>query len=205
LDGFYLIGLSSCAPTHTPTSDQERQRMASALAATLLTFESDVRSNARYYDPAAAFVSVAEIASSHVPPALVLDAHRWPDGGFDGDEDGDEEEEEGGDLAAGHEEEDADARAFFALVSAASLRRKKRAKEEAKRTPHVPPGLKQKLRSSSDVYNRLIWDPAVSEDDYVIGYEDRFLGTREMPLGAWSREVEDETFVRGVFFWLCLG
>lgn len=68
-------------------------------------------------------------------------------------------------------------------------------------------------RTSSDVYNRLMWDSSVSSNDYAIGYEDRFkgtytpsryhedfvegahLGVKEMPLGAWKREVEDEAFV----------
>lgn len=58
-----------------------------------------------------------------------------------------------------------------------------------------------------------MWDPTVSSTDYVIGYEDRFkgkmffpfnvsisiwiyvLGVKEIPLGSWKREVEDEAFV----------
>ena len=40
-----------------------------------------------------------------------------------------------------------------------------------------------------------MWDPSVSSGDYVIGYEDRFKGVKETPLGAWKREVEDEAFV----------
>jgi hypothetical protein len=41
----------------------------------------------------------------------------------------------------------------------------------------------------------------------MIGYEDRLWWTREMPLGAWNREVEDETFVRVLVFLegLCFG
>lgn len=45
------------------------------------------------------------------------------------------------------------------------------------------------------MYHRLLWDPRYDEADFVIGYEDRFLGIKEMPLKSWSREVEDETFV----------
>jgi uncharacterized protein (UPF0248 family) len=55
---------------------------------------------------------------------------------------------------------------------------------------------KTKLRTSTDVFNRLMWDPVISKEDYVIGYEDRFLGVKEMPLSNWKREVEDEEFVR---------
>jgi uncharacterized protein (UPF0248 family) len=54
-------------------------------------------------------------------------------------------------------------------------------------------------RTSVDVYNRLMWDPSVNSVDYVIGYEDRFKGVKEIPLSAWKREVEDEAFVRNFF------
>ena len=50
-------------------------------------------------------------------------------------------------------------------------------------------------RTSLDVYNRLMWDPSISRGDYVIGYEDRFKGVKEVPLESWKREVEDEAFV----------
>jgi uncharacterized protein (UPF0248 family) len=40
-----------------------------------------------------------------------------------------------------------------------------------------------------------MWDPSLNSSDYVIGYEDRFKGVKETPLGTWKREVEDEAFV----------
>jgi hypothetical protein len=54
---------------------------------------------------------------------------------------------------------------------------------------------KVKLRTSADVYNRLLWDPTVNAIDYVIGYEDRFLGYQEIALTSWKRDVDDEAFV----------
>jgi uncharacterized protein (UPF0248 family)/predicted nucleotidyltransferase len=59
-------------------------------------------------------------------------------------------------------------------------------------TPEVKTG---KLRPSHDIYNRLLWDEGYTADDYVVGYEDRFKGVREMPLMSWKREFTDEEFI----------
>jgi uncharacterized protein (UPF0248 family)/endonuclease/exonuclease/phosphatase family metal-dependent hydrolase len=60
-----------------------------------------------------------------------------------------------------------------------------------------------KLRPSHEVYNRLVWDQRYSPEEYLVGYEDRFKGVREMPLTSWKRELSDEEFIpfhRVVYF-----
>ena len=60
-----------------------------------------------------------------------------------------------------------------------------------------------KLRPSHEVYNRLVWDQRYSADEYLVGYEDRFKGVKEMPLTSWKRELSDEEFIpfhRVVYF-----
>jgi uncharacterized protein (UPF0248 family) len=60
-----------------------------------------------------------------------------------------------------------------------------------------------KLRPSHDIYNRLLWDEGYSAEEYVVGYEDRFTGVREMALTSWKREFTDEEFIpfhRVVYF-----
>lgn len=52
-----------------------------------------------------------------------------------------------------------------------------------------------KLRPASDVLNRLRWDPNLDPADYIIGYEDRFLGTKETGLERWKTEQTDEEFI----------
>ena len=52
-----------------------------------------------------------------------------------------------------------------------------------------------KLRPAPDILNRLRWDPNLDSSDYVVGYEDRFLGTREIPLDKWKSEQTDEEFI----------
>jgi uncharacterized protein (UPF0248 family) len=43
--------------------------------------------------------------------------------------------------------------------------------------------------------NRLRWDPNLDPTDYIVGYEDRFLGARETGLEKWKTEQTDEEFI----------
>lgn len=52
-----------------------------------------------------------------------------------------------------------------------------------------------KLRPASDVLNRLRWDPNLDPAEYIIGYEDRFLGAKETSLEKWKTEQTDEEFI----------
>ena len=180
LNGFYLVGLSSLKSS--PDEEEGKQRppkskpgIKHGLLSTLRAFESDLRSNTRFYDQNEMFVSVTQATAAQIPPFLELDTYQWPDGGYDDDDGEDEDviEEEG----RSDDQDDADT---------------KQRMRHGMPTAHVPAA---KLRTSSDIYNRLMWDPAISKEDYVIGYEDRFKGTKEVPLSAWKREVEDEAFV----------
>jgi hypothetical protein len=197
LNAFYLIGLSplstkseqdSKLEDNTPASKQSttRLRTSTTIDAALWQFESDVRAaQGRYCDPAEAFVAVKSATAADLPAQLGLDAFRWPDGGFDADEE-EREEDAPDDDGAGEWAEDG-----------FSSKKKKSKKNKGKsgktgRSAGVPA---PKLRTSADVYARLMWDPAMARGDYVIGYEDRFVGIMETPLSAWKREVEDEAFV----------
>ena len=53
----------------------------------------------------------------------------------------------------------------------------------------------KKLRTAADVMNRLRWDPGLDSGDYVVGYEDRFVGAQEKALDAWRTEQTDEEFI----------
>lgn len=64
----------------------------------------------------------------------------------------------------------------------------------AKKQPKKPvPG--RKLRPALDVINRIKWDPSLDSGDFLIGYEDRFKGIREMDVGKWKMEQTDLEFI----------
>ena len=56
-------------------------------------------------------------------------------------------------------------------------------------------GESRKLRPAADVLNRLRWDSNLNLADYIVGYEDRFLGAKETTLEKWKTEKTDEEFI----------
>jgi uncharacterized protein (UPF0248 family) len=56
-------------------------------------------------------------------------------------------------------------------------------------------GTGSKLRPIQDVISRLRWDASYSDDQYVLGYEDRFVGIKEINLSDWKSEQTDLEFI----------
>jgi hypothetical protein len=51
---------------------------------------------------------------------------------------------------------------------------------------------KKKFIPAFKVLNRILWDPALSKEEFIIGYEDRFLGILEIPIDEYQQsEVKD--------------
>lgn len=200
-NGFYLFGLSGLpnsdnvarSADHIAKRNSDAQ---SALSSCLRTFEHGLQSNERFYNEAETFISLVNLKQGQLPSQIILDPFKWQDDGFDAPSE-DEEDEVGGSPEPSAMNDGAgsanDSWDDFKAPSSAQ-RKREAAAAKSKSTPHIRAG---KLRTSSDVYNRLIWDStgAVSKTDYCIGYEDRFKGIKETPLTAWKREVEDESFV----------
>ncbi len=194
-NGFYLLGVSPSINFNKDASTRKGSDIQTSLLNCLRTFEGDLRANSKYYDDIETFIGLSSIKQSQLPSKVIPDSFVWPDNGIDPplDEDSDEEEDVTplsstnvmSDEGLPAEEDWSD----FQPISAA---KRKKAATKSKATSYVPAG---KLRTSSDVYNRLMWDPTVSKEEYVIGFEDRFLGIKEGSLASWKREVEDESFV----------
>lgn len=75
----------------------------------------------------------------------------------------------------------------------------KNKRKSATNQPQSAVGLKpsgaRKFRTAADVANRLRWDASYDHNDFVVGYEDRFLGTMERGLDAWKSEQTHEEFI----------
>lgn len=194
-NGFYLLGVSPSINFNKDGSTRKGSDIQTSLLNCLRTFEGDLRANSKYYDDIETFIGLSSIKQSQLPSKVIPDPFVWPDNGIDPplDEDSDEEEDvtplSSTDVISGGGSPAEEDWSEFQPISAS---KRKKAAAKSKATSHVPAG---KLRTSSDVYNRLMWDPTVSKEEYVIGYEDRFLGIREGSLASWKREVEDESFV----------
>lgn len=52
-----------------------------------------------------------------------------------------------------------------------------------------------KFRTAADVLNRLRWDPKMDSADFIVGYEDRFVGAMEKGVDEWKPELTHEEFI----------
>lgn len=177
--GYYLIGLESLV------TDRDKLKDAlGALRTVLRRFEEQIRGDEKYFDGKTCWMSAGIIEKAGIEKLhLVLDRREW------------------GEYNPAEEEEDDDQDEEESLLSDdipddAYERKRKGRKPTTAETAIVPkrePG--KRFRTAADVMNRLRWDPELDSADFVVGYEDRFLGAQEKALEAWKSEQTDEEFI----------
>ena len=173
--GCYLIGLSKAAEGSLTGSSGDKQEAKRALEKVLDRFLTQLRTDEKNYDSNTCWIDASLVKRRDVK-ALHLDDREWGHYIMDMDSDSEDEEELEEEL------EDADE----AKPQRAIPQRPK---------PTSTPLSSSKLRPASDVLNRLRWDPSLDPSDYIIGYEDRFLGAKETGLEKWKTEQTDEEFI----------
>jgi uncharacterized protein (UPF0248 family) len=173
--GCYLIGLSREAADISSASKDRRYATKQSLYKVFDRFLERVKTDDRYYDPESCWIAISLAKASDLK-GYRLDDREWGDYAAEMNSDSDDEEDVNEDL------ED---------VSTAPIQRT--ISHRPKPTPK--PVSTSKLRPASDVLNRLRWDPNFDPADYIIGYEDRFLGARETSLEKWKTEQTDEEFI----------
>lgn len=193
LRGFYLVGLSNedtQAHTDPQKAKDHKREIENKFLDVIRSFEEVIRDNAAQYDTADSWVRVQHVGKASLGSSLRVDDRDWGEGsgGSDVDELDDEE-----DVLS---EEDERFEGEDEYVS-----KKDKKKASAKKQPVSVPG--RKLRPAGDVISRIRWDPSLDARDFVIGYEDRFLGTRETEIEKWKTEQTDLEFIpmhRVVYF-----
>lgn len=178
--GSYLIGLKLMTGSEEKPTRDELETVQSNLRAALQQFEQHIHGDEQYYDPSTSWFSALIVKAGDLGD-LKLDNREW--GVYmDGDDESDTDDEE-------EEQDDA---------PQLSAERNVKAKAKAKRlrpTVVSNPERVGKFRTALDVLNRLRWDPHIDSSDFLIGYEDRFLGPQEKALSAWKSEQTDEEFI----------
>ncbi|PGH28262.1 hypothetical protein AJ80_00153 [Polytolypa hystricis UAMH7299] len=197
--GCYLIGLKlSPSSTDDPSapsllpSKSDRKHVQDALQASLDRFSEQIHKNTEYFDAASAWVDVSQIKVADLGE-LKLDEREWGDYVVPADD-----EYSDSDAADGDDEHDFDIddEDEAAISEALEVKRSKKNKLITTNTnTNSAPVSARKLRPASDILNRLRWDPHLDSADYIVGYEDRFLGTRELALDRWKTEQTDEEFI----------
>jgi uncharacterized protein (UPF0248 family) len=173
--GCYLIGLSKADKAISTSSVDEKQIAKQALEKVLDRFLTQLRTDEKNFDASTSWIDASLVRSSEVKN-LRLDDREWGIYAAELDSDSDDEEDAEEDL------EDAD-----------DTKPPRTIPQRPK--PTSAPLSRTKLRPASDVLNRLRWDPSLDPHDYIIGYEDRFLGAKETGLEKWKTEQTDEEFI----------
>ncbi|KAI1298958.1 hypothetical protein F5Y03DRAFT_366950 [Xylaria venustula] len=183
--GYYLIGLNMLeGSSNEPMSRDDMKTTLGSLRAALQKFEGQIRGDEKYFDPNSSWMS-ASLSSRSELGELQLDSRDWGEYTV-GDDDFDEEEEE---------EEDDEILDSNDEASEAYAGKSKSKKRGALATRPARPAYNGKFRSSAYVINRIRWDPNMDSGDYIVGYEDRFLGVKERAFDAWKSEQTDEEFI----------
>ncbi|KAI1356585.1 hypothetical protein F5Y01DRAFT_81065 [Xylaria sp. FL0043] len=185
--GYYLIGLNKLEESSDePISRDDMKTILGSLRAALQKFEGQIRGDEKYFDSNSSWMSASLVSRSELGKPQ-LDSREWGEYTV-GDDEFDEEEDDC------EEEEllDSDGEADSSLGAAGRSKSKNKA---AAASHPARPAYNGKFRSSADVINRIRWDPNMDSGDYIVGYEDRFLGTRERALDAWKSEQTDEEFI----------
>ncbi|KAK1998975.1 endonuclease/Exonuclease/phosphatase [Colletotrichum falcatum] len=181
--GSYLIGLDWMNPDEKPSRD-DLETAHSNLRAVLQQFEKLITSDEKYFDPNTSWFSATVVRAKDLG-GLQLDDREW--GVYVEDDESDTEDEEEED----EEEEDEDEEIEERLAEKA---KKGKPSKKLSATSQKPEGA-GKFRTALDVLNRLRWDPDMDSNDFLIGYEDRFLGPQEKALSAWKSEQTHEEFI----------
>lgn len=173
--GCYLIGLSKAMKSTSVDSPDDKQVAKQALEKVIERFLTQFRTDEKNYDSGSCWID-ASLARSRDIKGLRLDTREWGEYAMEMEPDSDDEE----DL-------DEDAEDYETTKPQRAIPQRPK--------PTSAPLSKTKLRPASDVLNRLRWDPSLDPSDYIIGYEDRFLGAKETGLEKWKTEQTDEEFI----------
>ncbi|ETS83175.1 hypothetical protein PFICI_05051 [Pestalotiopsis fici W106-1] len=190
--GCYLIGLDRLENRQGQAMSKEELKLAhGSLVSAAQKFEDQMRADEKYFDAACSWMCAAVVRQSELGD-LKLDHRSWGEYTIGDDESEDEEEED--------DEEDEDdmtneeSNNDTAAAASSSSKKSKRA-DKNKVILNTKPTYAGKFRSSADVISRIRWDPGMDSGDYLVGYEDRFLGIKERALDQWKAEQTDEEFI----------
>ncbi|KAH6631697.1 hypothetical protein F5144DRAFT_648792 [Chaetomium tenue] len=182
--GCYLIGLDKGSPD---MSKEDLKVALGALQTVLGRFEAQMRGDERYFDAKSCWLSAAVVNKGELGE-LELDSREWGEY-TPGEEELDEDEEEEEVEATSGQDSEHDE---FA-------KKEKKKKGQAARKQIATVDLRtdktKKFRPAADAINRIRWDPQLDSSDFVVGYEDRFIGPQEKELDAWKGEQTDEEFI----------
>lgn len=183
--GCYLIGLGPSSK-FSRARDSDKKGMDETLAIVLEQFERQFRRN-KIFKAQTSWIGTSIVKSDELKP-LEVDSRDWRVYGLLEDDDSADEDERAdqvrpNSLGDGHD-------------TVALSKQKSKPPTNQPRSVIVPKREGAgRFRTAQEVLNRLRWDHTLDSADYVIGYEDRFVGAMEKDLDGWKSEQTDEEFI----------
>lgn len=167
--GYYLVGISA----KKDEIDSERNKILSSKVITIVReFERTVRES-REFSAGSCWVEMSVITKKTIiDMGLVLDSRDW--------------------STPEHQ------------VPSPSAQPEVTTADEHEAPVHLIPitlpsshrrGSSNSLRPAQDIISRIKWDPTLNPSEFLIGYEDRFVGVKETQLENWKSEQTDEEFI----------
>lgn len=177
--GCYLIGVEKVGEVGKSAVKAALGGIRSALE----RFVEGMKGDVKYFDARSCWLAGAVVSRADLEGGKwVVDKRVWGELG-DGVEEDDEEEEQPCNGLEGLD-----------IVHSSGRNKKKKGKNgKVEETFRLTGG--KKFRRAADVMNRIRWDPDMESGDYLVGYEDRFVGAREKDLESWKTEQTDEEFI----------
>lgn len=187
--GFYLIGLDNLKKD---MDSDEKKIMRGTLLSILGRFETQIRSDDRYFDEKTSWLSAGVVHAADLKP-MEVDDQEWSEFAIGDDEIDDElDDGESEQLLASWGSSEAASQVTIPLHT----KKGSNIRTNSPRSATVPkPQGAGKFRTASDVLHRLRWDSSLDSGDYIVGYEDRFVGAMERSLEAWKLEQTHEEFI----------
>ncbi|KAL6791159.1 hypothetical protein GGI42DRAFT_346939 [Trichoderma sp. SZMC 28013] len=183
LSACYLIGLKWI----DSIADKSATSQAAAegnIRVILQEFESRIQKNDKFYDAEHCWMNASIMRRSGLGPVKLAPGQLYEYDGAETDLDDDDESDT-------EEENEPDSEIYASKKESRSL--KTGASKSISEV--VKPAGAGKLRSAVDAMNRIRWDSGMDSSDYLVGYEDRFLGAQEKALDNWRTEQTDEEFI----------
>lgn len=190
LRGFYLVGLSNDEPqsstdrTDAQKAKDHKREIENKFLDVIRSFEELLRGNASHYDATDSWIQVQHVGQSALGTSPELDDRDWD--GEGGIEEYADDIDDNNDTLLSEDDGGYDEDEYISS-------RNDKKKSSKKVSVPIPGG--KKLRPAADVISRIRWDPSLDARDFLIGYEDRFLGTRETEIEKWKTEQTDLEFI----------
>jgi uncharacterized protein (UPF0248 family) len=185
--GCYLIALEKL------DADMGKDELKAALGGmrtALRRFEEMMRGDEKYFDARSCWLAGEIVNRSDLGSNLEVDEREWGEYTAGDDEDDEDEEDEEEDISSGFEDLD-----IADVTGKKKTKKQQRKDKEKKQEEEYKLETGKKFRTAADVMNRIRWDPEMDSSDFLVGYEDRFVGAREKALDAWKSEQTDEEFI----------